>query len=361
MSVARSRRSVALLAVGTVVALTLAACGSSSGGSQNATSTSGATASSAPDLGSATIVLGGAVITWAPAYVAACEGFWKKHGLDVNVTVSQHGTTAAISAMLSGDAISAMTGAPAAVAPIAQGAPVQLLFNASQGYGVQVAASNAWLRKKGITSSSSLADRIKALKGAKVGILNPGDSISQLYGYVLPKYGLSTKDITEIAFGGYPPQLAALKNGSIDVMAGSPPWGSEAEAQGLGKILFEGNEVPGLDNYPYLVGDVATKDIQKNPARVKALIQGMADAMTFLHKTPDAGKACVKKQFPDLDQATFDSAYKFAMSTVPKSPEITPAIFKALQDFSQASGQPIGVSYSQAVADSIVKQALGTG
>lgn len=345
----RSQRSRAFSIITAALALGLVACG---GPKTTPGNTSGA-----KDLGSATIVLGGKVITWAPAYVAVCKGLFKKHGIDVNLTVSQHGTTAAISALLSGDAVSAMTGAPAAVAPIRQNAPVQLLFNASQGYGVQVAASTAWMKSHNITKGSPLADRVKALKGARVGILNPGDSIDQLYTYSLKRYGLSKNDIHEVAFGGYPPQLAAMKNGQLDVIAGSPPWGNEAETQGLGEILFEGNEIPGLNNYPYLVGDVSTRDISSNPDRVKALIAGMSDAMTLLRKDPNAGKDCVRKQFSDLNQATFDSAYKFAMTTVPQSPVITQDIFNSMNNFANASGSPLGVTYKQAVATDIAKQA----
>lgn len=357
MRAVRTRQATAALAVGIALALSLAGCG---GGGKGATA--GATGSSGgtKDLGSATVVLGGKVITWAPAYVAVCQGFFKNHGLDVSLTVSEHGTTAAIAALVSGDATSAMTGAPAAVAPIRQGAPVQLLFNASQGYGVQVAASTQWMKDHHITKSSSLADRVKALKGARVGILNPGDSIDQLYKYVLPKYGLDpNKDITETAFGGYPPQLAAMKIGSLDVIAGSPPWAATAESQGIGQTLFSGTEIPGLNKYPYLVGDANTNDIKNNPDKVKALVAGMADAMSYLRKNPNGGKGCLRKEFPDLDQKTFDSAYDFAMTTVPKSPLITKDVYKALSDFADASKQPLGVSYDDAVAIDIAKQATG--
>jgi ABC-type nitrate/sulfonate/bicarbonate transport system substrate-binding protein len=126
----------------------------------------------------------------------------------------------------------------------------------------------------------------------------------------------------------------------------------------VGKILFSGNEFPGLDNYPYLVGSANTREISQNPDRIKALVAGMADAMKLLRENPDSAKDCIRKEFPDLDQATFDSAYKFAASTVPTTPLITKEAFKSLTDFSEASGKPVGVTYEKAVASDIVKSAL---
>jgi ABC-type nitrate/sulfonate/bicarbonate transport system substrate-binding protein len=350
MSLRRGRTPVLLTLLATAV-LALSACG---GSSDSGTASSG----NGGNLGSVKIILGGQVVTWAPAYVAVCDGDFKKHGLDVDLTVSAQGTTSAIAGLVSGDAISAMTGAPAAVSPVRQGAPVQMLFNASIGYGVQVVASNDLLARKHITDSTPLAQRIQALKGETVAILNPGDSIDQLLRYVLPKYGVNIKSITEIALNNYSSMFAAMKVKKISVLAGSPPNGNQAESQGIGKILFSGNQIPGLTNYPYLVGSVNTRELQSNPAQVKALVAGLSDAMKSLRANPDSGKACLRKQFPDLDEKTFDSAYDFAVKSVPASPLITPAIFKSLTDFAQTSGDPVGVTYDKAVASDIVKQAL---
>jgi NitT/TauT family transport system substrate-binding protein len=312
------------------------------------------------DLGSATIVLGGKVITWAPAYVAVCEGYFDKHGLDVELTVSPQGTTSAIAGLVSGDALSAMTGAPAAVSPIREGAPVQMLFNASLGYGVQVVASNKMVRDKGITADSSLEERVKAMKGETVAILNPGDSIDQLLRFVLPKYGMDPdKDIRMLALNNYTNMFAALKIDKIGVMAGSPPNGNQAESQGVGEILFTGDEFEELAKYPYLVGSANTRELAQNPDRYEALVAGIADAMKLLREDPEKAKPCLRKEFADLDQKTFDAAYEYTIEGVPDSPLITEDVFQALSDFAEASGEPVDVDYQKAVAADVVEQAGG--
>lgn len=316
-------------------------------------------ASGKTDLGSATIVLGGKVITWAAAYVAVCENFFNDHGLDVELTVSPQGTTAAIAGLVSGDALSAMTGAPAAVSPIREGAPVQMLFNASLGFGAQVVGSAKTIKEKGITADSSLEDRVHALRGETIGILNPGDSLDQLLRFVLPKFGMDPdKDITMTALGNYPNMFAAMKIDKIGALAGSPPNGNQAESQGIGTILFSGDDFDEIAQYPYLVGSANTREIAQNPDRIKALVAGIDDAMKLLRDDPDAGKPCMRKEFPDLDEKTFDAAYAYTVKSVPDSPLITPEVFKSLSDFADASGTPLGVDYEKAVAADIVKEAL---
>jgi NitT/TauT family transport system substrate-binding protein len=321
---------------------------------------SGTGPSGSPDFGKATIVLGGKVITWAPAFVAVCEGTFKDHGLDVELTVSPQGTTAAIAGLVSGEVLSAMTGAPAAVSPVREGAPIQLIFNASLGYGVQIVGSNDLLQRKGITESSTLEQKVKALQGEKVAILNPGDSVDQLLRFVLPKFGMDPdKDITMVALNSYGPMFAAMKINNIGALGGSPPNGQTAETQNLGKILFTGNEFAGLENYPYLVGSANTREIRDNPDKIKALVAGMGDAMKILRDDPASVKECLRKEFPDLDQATFDSAYDFAAKSVPPTPAITADVYKALSDFAEASGNPLGVDYEKAVNQDIAKSAGG--
>lgn len=344
-------RRLPVIAAVAALALGLTSCGDDGGSSAG---------SGDHDLGKATIVLGGKVITWAPAYVAVCQGYFSDHGLDVNLTVSPQGTTSAIAGLVSGDALASLTGAPPAVAPIREGAPVQMLFNASLGYSVQVVASKKTLAAKHVTKESSLEDRVKALKGETVAILNPGDSIDQLLRFVLPKYGMNPdKDIRMLALNNYSNMFAAMKVDKIGALAGSPPNGNQAESLGIGQILFSGDEFSELKNYPYLVGSANTRELKQNPDRVKALVAGIGDAMKLLRDNPNAGKSCLRKEFGDLDQKTFDAAYDYTVKSVPDSPLITPEVFKSLSDFADASGKPLGVDYQKAVAADIVKSAIG--
>lgn len=324
------------------------------------TDTETAADTEAEALGDATVMLGGKVITWAPIWVGVCEGFYQDHGLgEVTVTPSEGGTTPAIAALVSREILSAMTGSAAGIGPIREGAPVKLAFVASEGYGVQYAASNEFLEETGISPDDPLEDRVRAIQGARVGINNPGGSVSQLLRFVLPQYDMDPDtDLTMTALGDYPPMLAALEQNEIDLFGGSPPWGSRAAAEGIGEVLFTANEFEGMDTFPYLTGDMNVRDIEEEPERVIALLRGVADAMDFLNENPDGGRECLREEFPDLDDATFDDAYEFAMSTIPDNPAITPERWQVLEEFAEASGNPLGVPYEEAVPIEIMDEAL---
>lgn len=311
------------------------------------------------DLGDATIMLGGKVITWAPTYVAVCEGFFEDHGLNVTVTPSEGGTTPAIAALVSGEIISAMTGSAAGVGPIREGAPVQIAIVASEGYGVQLTASNEWIESTGVSPDDPLEDRVRALEGANVAINNPGGSVQALLNFGLPQFDMDPdSDITQTSIGDYPAMISAMSQGSIDVFGASPPWGSQAAAEGLGEVFINGNEFEGLDTLPYLTANFNVNDIENNRERVIAVIRGMADAMDFLRENPDGGKECMKAEFPDLDDASFDDTYDFAMTTIPDSPAITPERWAALEEFGEFSGAPLGVAYEDAVPVDLLEEAL---
>jgi ABC-type nitrate/sulfonate/bicarbonate transport system substrate-binding protein len=162
-----------------------------------------------------------------------------------------------------------------------------------------------------------------------------------------------------LALNNYSNMFAAMKIDKIGTLAGSPPNGNQAESQGIGKILFSGDEFEELAKYPYLVGSANTRELAQSPDKYKALVAGMADAMKLLRDNPEAGKPCLRKEFADLDQKTFDAAYDYTVAGVPDSPLITPEVFEALSDFADASDQPLGVDYDKAVAADIVKDAIG--
>lgn len=311
------------------------------------------------DLGEATIILGGKVITWAPTFVAVCEGFFEDRGLTVTVTPSEGGTTPAIAALVSGDAISAMTGSAAGIGPIREGAPVKLALVASEGYGVQLTVSDEWIESAGVSPDDPLEDRVKALEGARIAINNPGGSVQAFLDYGFPQFDVDPDaDITQTSLGDYPSMLAAMGQGDIDAFGASPPWGSKAESEGLGQVLINANEFEGLDKFPYLTADVNVNDIENNRERLIAMIRGTADAMEFLRENPEGGKDCLREEFPDLPEEAFNGAYDFAMSTIPDSPAITPERWAALEEFAEASGNPLGVAYEEAVPTDLMEEAL---
>ena len=320
----------------------------------------GETEAASGDLTEGTILLGGRVITWAPAYLADSLGYFEEEGLDIELVVSAQGAPAAMAALVSGDALSSMTGAPAAVAPIREGAPVQMLFNASVGYGAEITVRPEFIEETGVGPDAPLEERIAALEGATLGIYNPGGSIDQLWRFILPQQDIDPdRDVQLVALQNAAGQVSALSAGDIDAMGVSPPSGALAEAEGFGVIYIRGNEIEGLEEYPYLVGSARTADMEGDGAdAIQGVIRALAKGMNVLRENPEEAMPPLREEFSDLDDATFEAAFEAVLASLPESPLITEQAYQQLVDFSEAQGNPIEIPYEELVAVDIVEEAL---
>jgi NitT/TauT family transport system substrate-binding protein len=338
------------------VSLTLVACGGSDSTTESTDST---VPESAEELTPVNIVVGGKVIAWAPIYVARDLGYFEDEGLAAEVVISQQGAPAAMSALLSGDAFVAMTGLPAALAPIAEGAPLKLLFTAAKIDSAQMTASPEFLERTGVTPESSLEDRVRALDGATVGIYNPGDSVDQLLRYTLQTYGIDPNDLEIISLQNAAGQVSALQAGQIDVMIVSPPAGALAEAEGFGRIFIRASEVPPLDNYPYLVGTARASSLDGPESdMVKGLIRAMNRALDTLRSSPEDTRSLLRAEFAEVDDDSFEIVFEEMLTQLPASPLITEELWGSALEYAEAQGRPLTALYEETVASQIVEDAL---
>lgn len=308
-----------------------------------------------------TIVIGN-TINFAAPHVALEKGFWQDEGLDVDLVNIQHGAAPALASMIQGDSFMAFTGGPSVVQPISQGAPLQLLVTVGTGYSVELTGRDDFLAGRGITPESSIEDKVLALRGARLGYDKPGGSMDRFYRHILGRYGLDAdKDTTMTALNNPQGEMAALRQGSIDVMAGSPPLGVTAEFQGTGTLFLRPSEVPGLKDYPYLIGSTTKQQLADSPEQFEGIIRGLQRAIDYLDTNPEDCKTIVRESFPDMRQEAFDAAFADVLPVIPDSPLITKESFGVLADFERANGSTAEFDYAAIVPADFVTNALGEG
>ena len=342
------RRPIAVLAALTLVA-GLAACGDDA-------ATPGA------DGRTKVTILIGNTINFAAPHVALEKGFWRDEGLDVDLVNITHGAPTALASMIKGDSFMAFTGGPSVVKPLTQGAPLQLLVTVGLGYSVELTGSEKFLDDRGITADSPIEDKVEALRGAKLGYDTPGGSMDQFYRYVMGENGLDAdKDTTMIALSNPQNELAALSRGSVDVIASSPPLGITAEYQGVGKLFLKPAEVPGLKDYPYLIGSTTKQQLADHPAQYAGVIRGLSRAFEFIAANQDEAKQIVRKGFADMKPDAFDAAFADVVAVIPKTPLISESSFDVLTDFERRSGSDVSFTYQDTVPVDFVRDALEKG
>lgn len=285
-------RKGAVVAVAVAVsALAIAAVGSSSGASAPATAAYVA-------QGKTPIKL--AFSTWngyMALVIAAKEGYYKKHGLNVTYTVIED-PVERFNAFKAGSLNAIATTVDTYSRTTAEGIrSVEVLgLDASEG-------GDGIVADKSITS-------VEQLKGQKVAV-SVGSTSQWLLAYVLSQHHMSLKDVRQIDLTSGDAG-AAFAAGKVKVAVTWQPWLSKAEQNPNGHVLVSTKQ------YPTIITDhvaFAPSFVKQHPDEVKAFIAAYNDAMTLIKKNPS-------KAFADVHSYLGQSAadIKATMKDVPLWP-----------------------------------------
>lgn len=209
------------------------------------------------DAQPATVRIGQAVPTMSflPILAARALGSFDAQQLKLEFTQIRGGDPAALAALDSGNIDFAAVGSDTALAAIAKGQPFELVYSLMSQVTLDLVVSNDFLKRTHVSPADPLQQRIKALKGATIGVSAVGGAQDRAVRWLVAKGGLDRQHDVKIALIGPPPAIqAALEHGQIDGYVLSPPEGTLSEQSGTGKTFIRlGSEFPQLANVPYLV------------------------------------------------------------------------------------------------------------
>jgi NitT/TauT family transport system substrate-binding protein len=174
----------------------------------------------------------------APLCVALAKGYFAEQGLDVQI--SQIDTAAKMMAPLGAGQLEVAAGAPTAGLFNAVGRGIDLKVVASEsisapGYGVI-----AILVRKDLIVSGRVKS-FKDFKGLTFAEVGQGTAAFVTMSEALRRGGLTYHDVHEV-FIGFPEQIAALTNGSIDASTTIEPFATKAIQSGVA-VRFSGSDV----------------------------------------------------------------------------------------------------------------------
>ena len=219
--------------------------------------TVGLAAGATPAVAQGTVRIGQAVptLSFLSLYAArALDGF-KEQGLKLEFVAIRGGDPAALAALDSGDIDLAAVGSDTALAAIAKGQPFEFIYSLMSQVSLQLVVSNEFLKRTGVDPADPLARRLRALKGATIGVSAVGGAQDRIARWLVAKGGLNPQGDIKIALIGPPLAIhAALEQGQIDGFVLSPPEGTLTEEAGAGKVLIRlAAEFADLRSLPYLV------------------------------------------------------------------------------------------------------------
>ena len=292
-----------------VPVLAVAACGGGSSGSSSKSSmkmTIGYTA-----IGAA----------YSDLYVCEEQGVFKKHGLDVKLTLLN--SSSQLVAALASDSVQVGAGV---VRSTASGAikGIDLRY-------VALPISRYYLEMWGKPSIGSLDD----VKGKKVGLSSPGSLGDASVDAMLEDKGWSENDIEKTFLKSTPAEVTALKKGAVDAIVTQPPTGTQTRSDGFKKIMD-------FTKYPAAANAYTVKNdyLGNNKKAVKAFVKAETECLSILHKDKATTVSSIVKHSGNSDKALAEYSYDFFEPLWAKAPTVDPKLVD--QAFGEAASDGDG-------------------
>lgn len=279
-----------------------------------------------------------------PMFYARDAGIFKKNGLEVDLPMFRGGP-AANAALLSGS-VEFVAADPYEFMKIADTGKVTRVLTVVHSLTVDLVASNAFIKARGIDPSAPARDRIAKMKGMKFGSIVAGGSSEGFARLMFKHGGLDPeKDMERIQAGGTAQLLGAMQAGQIDAFILSPPSGVSAERLGIGRVLVAAKEIPDFDGILFTGIQSRGDYIKANPGIVSRLVKSVVEAQKLVAQNPaEAAKILKAGGFADFNESDLEATIRVMGESFRPRPQSL-ADWKRTQDF-----------FRQAVADPSIAQ-----
>lgn len=168
------------------------------------------------------------------------------------------------------------------------------------------------------------------LKGRRVACQRGSFTAHVFTDKILPKFGLTTKDV-QIINMPHPNHISALAAGAVDAFAGVEPYPSVAEIEGIGVELVDYSK---FDNGPVLVA-ADRPAIEQNRAAVIALLRGWIDGVKEFKADPDGSAKIVQGFFKAKGFELKTEVVKSMLSKLDVTTSYHPGIREYLTDLAK--------------------------
>jgi NitT/TauT family transport system substrate-binding protein len=199
----------------------------------------------------------------APLWVAQDYGYFRRHGVDVQLLYIGGGSVAT-QALLGGDVQFVRLGANAVVQASLRGANLKMIGNT-----INTLVFSLMARPEVQTA--------KDLKGRKIGLTRLGGSTDFALDLALKKWGLRRgSDVAVLQTGGMPQLLGAITGGVVDAGVVSPPTNLSAAKLGLKELVDFGEIGIVYPNSPLATSQVY---LEKNRATALRVLRAYSEGI----------------------------------------------------------------------------------
>jgi NitT/TauT family transport system substrate-binding protein len=299
-----------------------------------------------------------------PLYVGAQLGYFGQNGVDIG-KVTEFSTGALVGTAVTAGSLDIGSAVITDVFSLAKaGRSVKILSVSANSYYIDIVASKAFLQATKLTEKSSIAEKIRAMRGKNIGVTGPGSGTEALVLYLLKLGGIDkTRDVQLVNVGAnIPSVLATLRTGRVDMVSFAWPLGQQAQVDDIGETFIS----PAHGDLPEMVHEIqgvvfTTQDeIDKKHAAMVGFVRGYAKACTTILKDPARARDLLKGFYPNLDPKALDLTLDVYRNTsVSSNPMPSEVGFLRAIRFHQAAGlisEPY--AYNDIVATKVIADAI---
>ncbi|HWP35815.1 MAG TPA: ABC transporter substrate-binding protein [Thermodesulfobacteriota bacterium] len=238
-------------------------------------------------------------LSMTPVYLAEARGYFAEEGLAVE-RISTGGGGPDIRALIAGEADFTFTPGDNVLLAYQEGKRLVMVMSGLHRLIINWAMHRDVARARGITETTPLPEKLKALKGLTVGVTQPGALTAHLATFVVRKAGYEPqRDVQIIPIGAGPTWLAALENRKVDVALTATPVPETAVARGYA-IMFLNNargEDPSIPEF--LMENLITRPevIERDPELVRKMVRALVRANRWALSAPPEQVAEALKPF----------------------------------------------------------------
>jgi len=319
-----------------------------------------ARAADAADPQKVTIAFAGKGMSFLVQYIAIGAGFYKEEGLEPESVDVASGTRQA-AAVMGGSADITQLGFAHTMHAVGRGGQLVAIATGFDAYPIALVLSNDAIKRLGITDTMSLDEKIKRVKGVRIGITSPGSSTDEFMRTIMLVRGLDpSRDIQLQPVGIGAPMVAAMQQGSTDGFAFMSPFTNIAVSRGLGQIIADPitGELPEYRDVPYQVITTSRATLAaKRPVLLK-VVRALTKAMKLAHEKPEEARRLARVVFQDTPEAEFNTAFDAYIKAVPTTPLISQAqVANTVKMVNLTEKTPLTVTYDQVVYADLAREA----
>jgi NitT/TauT family transport system substrate-binding protein len=273
------------------------------------------------------VALWGTGMYGAPYAVAMEKGYFKQAGFDVTEIAGGAGGGSVMRNVMASAVPFGELGTPTAIAAMRQGLPIVVVGSGGSAF------DNKW-----VTLPSSAIKSIRDLDGKRVSYANP-KSISDLFLQMLLRTaGIDPARVTRVAAGSYGAGLTLLDNGAVDVAPITEPLYTSIKHKY--NMIFTAKEA--LPPMTAAVQVTTREYAEKNPEKIKALLEGRRRGVEFIYANPvEAGKI-VAKAYKTSETVTVEAVQLMATARQWSTGEVTLPEYKTIAEGMKLTGELTG-------------------